>query len=197
MNIFLNLHVGFSSLFVFLFMVLCSDFIEEMSFWSLLETQIRNVLKISPSLVEGVFHRKIFSLSPQSGRFIWTVLSIPLPAIFCCVLIITRQCDVCPEPVLRSQYWIIPTQGKGKGRKDRFRFTKVLLCKFSSLGRKGANQNEMALQKPHLSAFVSSLSFGGHLVFSGKCPCSLPTTGQGSLVSLTWACSPQEVSSGG
>lgn len=100
---FLNLHAGFSSLFVFLFMVLCSDFIEEMSFWSLLETQIRNALKISPSLAESVFHMKIFSLSPQSGRFIWTVLSIPLPAIFHCVLIITRQCDVCPEPVLRSQ----------------------------------------------------------------------------------------------
>ena len=43
-----NLHAGFHNLFVFLFMVLCSNFIEEKSFWSFLDTQIRSVLKISP-----------------------------------------------------------------------------------------------------------------------------------------------------
>lgn len=89
---------------------------------------------------------------------------------------------------------------EGKGRKDRFRWLKfsLLIQRPRELGNLEVSLDaETALHRALHLCLVSFLSFGGCQVFSGECPYSLLSTGQGSLLCLTWAHCPQQVSSEG
>lgn len=158
----------FSNLFVFLFIVLCSNYIEEISFWSLLETQIRSIFKISP--VSGrnyVSYENIFSDSSKWSHILNCAIFLFAWQLFSACSSLQRECNICPESVVEIPIWILLTQEKGKGRKDRFRFMEALLCWFSSLGREDGTSLRGPCGTFPLCACVFS-KFGGHLVFSGK-----------------------------
>lgn len=111
---------------VFLFMFLCSNCIEEVSFWSSLETQIRSVCKMSHLWQKLCFLGKHFMI-PQHGPFFWTMLSFRLPGNFSLCAHRYKAREAFTEPVFKLPVWLTLTPGMGGGRKDRFRFTEVII----------------------------------------------------------------------
>lgn len=146
--------------------------------------------KFPLSLVESIFHRKIFSLIPQSDPFCWTLLSFHLPGYFFCVLIITKRAQYSSRTRTWDHSLNCFDPREGKGRKDRFRFTHVLLCWFSSLRSRGTWEWTSGDGSAWSSASLLSVfpEFGRHrefsgtlLLFSEHSPRLTPVLGLGSL----------------
>ena len=109
-----------------------------------------------PSLVESIFHRKIFFLIPQRDPFCWTLLSFHLPGNFSlCAHHYKESTIFVQDQELRSQSELFrPTQGKGKEEKIGLDWLTFYFAGSAAWGAGEARREpvEMALQELCISA---------------------------------------------